>query len=123
MGQCYSVEITLKNFDEQKLIQHTFEQFKDNPVDKTKWFDSIEHIIEFILCKNIPSCYSTPTIEIEPDGSYWASSDFDAAYGWHNSMVDWFEAVAGEGSRMEIYPDAGKSITTVKNGKAKTIWR
>ena len=123
MGQCYSVELTLKNYDEKKLIEHTFEQYKDNTVDKAKWFDTVEHIIEFILCKNAPSCNSHPTVEKQEDGSYWASSDFDAAYGWHNSMIEWFEAVAGNGSRMEIYPDEGRSITTVKNGKATTIWR
>lgn len=48
------------------------------------------------------------------------ASDFDASYGWEWVMQSWFNIVApvlNDGSTLEIYPDSGKDMGIVKNGK------
>ena len=48
------------------------------------------------------------------------TSDFDASYGWEWVMQSWFDNVASvlnDGSTLEIYPDSGKDMGIVKNGK------
>ena len=121
MGQCYTTELTLKNVDEAKLIEKTKEQFKAIEADPI-WFSDIEHIIQFVFCKNCERCYSNATVEKLPEGGYYATADFDSSYNWHYSMIDWFEANAGEGSELWIYPDDGYSHSFVKDDKAQTDW-
>lgn len=121
MGQCYTTELTLRNFDEAKLIEKTKEQFKNIEADPI-WFSDIEHVIQFVFCKNCKSCYSDATVEKLHEGGYYATADFNSSYNWHYSMIDWFEANAGEGSELWIYPDDGHSHFFVRDGKAQTVW-
>jgi hypothetical protein len=49
-------------------------------------------------------------------------SDFDACYGWEYIMTVAFNDLApflSDGSRITIYPDSGKDIGIVRNGKVQ----
>ena len=116
MGQCYSVNLTTKYVIAPLLVELTNKYLKDNQRedhDYKDWKKAVDAIIGD-TCRKIP-----PQFTESPEG-ITISSGFDASYGYHGFMTDWFETVASafaEGTEFWVYPDEGASRQVIQNGE------
>ena len=131
MGACYSVECQLKfnMWDEDKVLAKMKECYR-NHVSKDVGFceekypfkmdpKTVQDYMELYFTKHQKMFRFDRTHLKNNNLIYWASSGFDASYGWHGVMLDFFESVAEflmRGSRLDIYDD-DHVIYRVKEGK------
>lgn len=114
MGQCYSVYIQSKDINEAILKELT-----------EKWSEIFNiKITGDSLIDMLESLFGDDTAVMCYDNPKTISSSFNASYGWHNAMIQWFEFVAPAFTPdviMEIFPDEGKTKTWIeKDGKIVT---
>ena len=130
MGQCYSVKLKFKAKDEAGALNallgkidkdehapsphgaryHLDETIAEFRLDKGKLVD----VLKVVLCER---GYSR--VSVSDEGWTLLSNDFDCCYGWHGVMVEAFETIAPyleDGSRLDIWPDDGKTTNIVRNG-------
>lgn len=112
MGQSYYVEISFNNVNEKGLMKDTlrFYQLGDDYGRTPE---------EMSRCTNYKSILELmfPNIHIEKDS---INSCFDASYGWHCIMINWFEFCRNNfdnGTIMKIYPDEGATFVKKEDDK------
>jgi hypothetical protein len=130
MGACYSVLCKLK-FDsknEQKVLEKMQERYRKDLREGVGFClskydfgkpETVEQFMALYFTKH-QSMYSSG-VEVLKNGNivYTADSGFDASYGWHRLMLDFFESVAEylmRGSILKIYDDDCVTYR-VKEGK------
>ena len=114
MGACYSVEVTLKSDDEEKLIDETYRFM--NSVENAI-FSHVPERKDATLDKMVDISL-TPEAERIAENTYFA--DFDASYGWGAVIVGWFHHLAPylkNSSRLWIDVDCHSKTYRVNNGK------
>lgn len=113
MGQTYAVNLTTKSVVAPLLVELTNQYIEKNSTnrkhDYTNWKEAIKSILNG----------DATDIKVKPDGIE-IDACFDASYGYHSFMTEWFEAVASafvDGTEFWVYPDEGASRQVIQNGK------
>lgn len=130
MGACYSVGCKLKfNIqDESKVLAKMKEQYQKNLADGVGFClerysfvkpESIEEFMALYFAEHQKMYNFNRTVLKNGNVIYCADSGFDASYGWHFVMVNFFESVAeylARGSYLKILDDDAVTYR-VKEGK------
>lgn len=129
MGQCYSIELRVRFTDEraataamqQKMerakderINYNLPQFTERGVD----LDDAFGLLRVVFADWPRNDYTRH--EPDADGITIITNNFDASYGWHQVMSDFFELLApylADGSSLDIWPDSGHDYMTISNHK------
>ena len=120
MGQCYGTYLITKGYDNDLLIKLT-----------NKYFDKIrkEVVTKLVYTRtDINSVFEDlfPDYEIEETPKETVvSSGFDATYGWHDVMINWFEFCSpafSYGDYLEIEGDEDKTTSIICREGATTTW-
>lgn len=118
MGQCYSIELSLKLKDRTKAISSLNAKIARAGMEHCRYnlegkdTDSLDDLLRVFL---------TDTMKFDGETYY---SDFDASYGWESVLMDMFECLSDcleDGSSIKIYPDSGCDHGVIENGKC--VWR
>ena len=108
MGQCYSVYIKSKDINEVILKELT-----------KKWSTLFNiKITGDELTDMLESLFGDDASVKQCDSGKYISSAFEASYGWHDRMIQWFTYVSPAFTPdvvMEIEPDEGMTKTYIDN--------
>lgn len=118
MGQTYVIDLTVRFTDEKEVLRlaQDFRTKKAHAKDPGARAD----IRPFEDTDGLMRSLFTENVACDEPGHY--TSDFDASYGWEGVMTEAFQAIApalADGSRLEIYPDAGMHTLLKQDGR---VW-
>ena len=127
MGAVFDIYLELKNDPNKdeivrwtKLFIEEYSKYATFDVDR-EGKTEFEKAMKIIFTDRFDHAYEESELGkyVPKPGCYMA--DFDARYGWHTVMEEWFKRLApilGEGTELDIWSDDGDTHCIVKEGRA-----
>ena len=132
MGAVFDIYLELKNDPNKeeivrwtKLFIEEYSKYATFDVDR-EGKTEFEKAMKIIFTDRFDHAYEESELGkyVPKPGCYMA--DFDARYGWHTVMEEWFKRLApilGEWTELDIWSDDGDSYGIIKDGRAFFVYK